>query len=148
MGFFSNLKNAVTGGAATVSVQVPAGQRGSSVPFQIQAIAKSNGNVQSVYLLVRALESAQVSDTDYNGGQARKETVHGQRVTYETRIAVAGAMQLQEGQTYRWEGQLPLPTNANPSFAGQMVNHTWQIQAGLEMTGNDPDSGWQTVQVS
>ena len=53
MGFFKDLKNKVTGGAATVRVTVPAAQRGRAVPVQVQATAKANGKVSAVYLLVR-----------------------------------------------------------------------------------------------
>jgi hypothetical protein len=149
MGFFSNLKNAVTGGAASVQIQLPpAARRGETIPVTIQATAKSAAKVTSVYLLVRATEHAQVKDTDYANGKSSTETVHGRKITYETRIAIAGAQQLDEGQSYTWQGQLPMPQTSNPTFRGQMINHTWEIQAGLDMTGNDPDSGWQTIEVS
>ena len=51
MGFFKDLKNKITGGAATVRVNVPAGKRGQAVPVQIQATAKANGKVSAVYAL-------------------------------------------------------------------------------------------------
>ena len=54
MGFFKDMKNKVTGGAATVRVTVPAAQRGRAVAAQVQATAKASGKVNAVYLLVRA----------------------------------------------------------------------------------------------
>lgn len=148
MGFFSNLKNAVTGGAASVSVQAPATARGQILPVKIEAVAKSSSTANSVYLLVRASEVATVKDTDFHGTKATTETVHGRKTTYETRIQIAGATKLEQGQTYRWEGQVPIPPQLNPTFTGQMIQHVWEIQAGLDMTGNDPDSGWIPIQVS
>src|ERR1051326_1554087 len=56
MGFFKDLKNKVTGGAAVVSVNVPTAQRGRPANVQVQATAKANGKVSAVYLLVRAVE--------------------------------------------------------------------------------------------
>jgi hypothetical protein len=140
MGFFKDLKNKVTGGGATVRVNVPSAQRGRAVPVQIQATAKANGKVSAVYLLVRATESAEF--------KVNSEKVNGSKVSYETRISIAGAQELKEGETYNWEGQLELPVNTNPTLRGGIIDHTWEIQAGLDMTGNDPDSGWQSIDVS
>ena len=148
MGFFSNIKNAVTGGAATVQVVAPSAlARGGAADVQIRATAKASASVNAVYLLVRATESAQVRDTDYADGKSRSETVHGRKVTYEHRISIAGAQQLQEGQSYEWQGQLQIPSHINPSFDGHMIAHVWEIQAGLDMKGNDPDSGWIPLRV-
>ena len=147
MGFFSNLKNAVTGGAVAVTVQCPAAARGQSVAVRIQATARSTANVNNVYLLVRATEAAQVRDNDFVNGRNQTETVHGSRISYQTKITVAGQQQLQEGQSYEWVCELPIPGNANPSFEGEMIRHTWELQAGLDMTGNDPDSGWTKIHV-
>jgi hypothetical protein len=147
MGFFNNLKNAVTGGAASVTVQAAPARRGQASSVHVQAIAKADGQVNGVYLLVRAVEEAQVNDTDYADGRTRNETVHGRKVSWETKIAIAGAQPIKAGQTYDFEGMLQIPSNTNPSFRGSMIKHTWEIQAGLDMTGNDPDSGWQTIEV-
>ncbi len=140
MGFFKDLKNKVTGGAATVRVNVPSARRGQGVPVQVQATAKASGKVSAVYLLVRATESAEFKQNN--------EKVSGSKISYENRVTIAGAQDLKEGETYSWEGVLELPTNSNPSLRGGMIEHTWEIQAGLDMTGNDPDSGWQSFDVA
>lgn len=139
MGFFSDLKNKVTGGAATVRVAVPSARRGQAVQVQVQATAKANAKVNAVYLLVRATESAEVS--------ANNEKHRGSHQSYQNRIQIAGAQELHEGQTYSWEGQVELPASANPTLRGQIIQHHWEIQAGLDMPGNDPDSGWQSFDV-
>jgi len=140
MGFFKDLKNKVTGGAATVRVNVPTAQRGRATPVQVQATAKANGKVAAVYLLIRATENAQFKHND--------EKVSGSKVSYETRLTIAGAQDLKEGETYNWEGVMELPTNSNPTLRGSIIDHTWEIQAGLDMPGNDPDSGWQSFDVT
>jgi hypothetical protein len=140
MGFFKDLKNKVTGGAATVRVNVPSARRGQAVPVQVQATAKANGKVSAVYLLVRATESAEFKQNN--------EKVSSSKLSYENRITIAGAQDIKEGETYSWEGVLELPTNSNPTLRGSIIEHTWEIQAGLDMPGNDPDSGWQTIDVA
>ncbi|MEZ4445473.1 MAG: hypothetical protein R3B72_40740 [Polyangiaceae bacterium] len=147
MGFFSNLKNAITGGAADVQVQCPNVQRGMPAVVQIWATAKGAGNVNGVYLLVRAVERCEVKDTDWEGGQSHTETIRGHRVSWEQRIPVAGGFQMQPGQQMQWQAQIQIPQNIGPSLQGHMISHTWEIQAGLDMTGNDPDSGWVAIQV-
>lgn len=143
MGFFSNLKNAVTGGAASVQLVMPSSaRRGDTIALQVTATAKSSAKVNAVYVLVRAREHAQLRDTDYQGGKSTTETVHGWRTSFEQRVTIAGPLQLQEGQTMQWEGSFSFPTSVQASFQGQMIDHTWELQAGLDMTGNDPDSGW------
>jgi hypothetical protein len=141
MGFFSDLKNKVTGGAATVRVQTQGGvRRGAASPVQVQAEAKANGKVSSVYLLVRAVESA-----SWKG--ENNTTVANSKTSYETKIQIAGAQEIQQGQTYSWNGQIELPQNVNATLRGSLINHTWEIQAGLDMPGNDPDSGWVAIDV-
>jgi hypothetical protein len=148
MGFFSDLKNKVTGGAATVTVQVAPARRGQSSNVLVTVQAKSNIKASGIYLLVRAIETCQVKDTDYQDGKRREETVYGRRTSYETKIQVAGAQQIAEGSTQSFECQLAIPSNANPSFDGKMIEHIWEVQAGVDMTGNDPDSGWVRFEVS
>jgi hypothetical protein len=140
MGFFKDLKNKVTGGGATVRVSVPAAQRGRSTPVQIQATAKANGKVAAVYVLLRATESAEF--------KVDGEKVEGEKVSYETRVQIAGAQEIKEGETYNFDGQIELPINCNPTLRGSIIEHTWEIQAGLDMPGNDPDSGWQSFDVT
>ena len=140
MGFFKDLKNKVPGGGATVRVNMPATRRGQMAAVQVQATAKANGKVSAVYLLVRATESAEWKNNN--------DTIGNTKVSYETRIAVAGAQEIKEGETYSWEGKVELPVNTNPSLRGSLIQHTWEIQAALDMPGNDPDSGWQTFDVT
>ena len=139
MGFFKDLKNKITGGAATVRVNVPNARRGQSVPVKIEATAKANGKVAAVYVLVRGVEAAEWRDGT--------EKVGNSKVGFETRVNIAGAQEIKEGQTYTWEGNFDLPMTANPTLRGSLINHTWEIQGGLDMPGNDPDSGWQSFEV-
>jgi len=141
MGFFKDLKNKVTGGAATVRVNIPSARRGQAVPVVVQATAKANGKVSAVYLLVRATENAELRNSS-------NEKVSGSKVSYENRVMIAGAQELKEGETYSWEGSVELPASAHPTLRGTIIHHQWEVQAGLDMPGNDPDSGWQAFDVA
>jgi hypothetical protein len=147
MGFFNNLKNAVTGGSAAVQLQCQGAQRGQVAWVQITAQGKANSAVANVYLLIRAVERAQVKDRDFDGGHSTTETVRGNYTSFEHKVQVAPAFQMAEGQNYQWQAQIQLPQNIGPSFQGHMISHEWQLQAGLDTPGNDPDSGWVTIQV-
>ena len=150
MGFFDKLKSAaqsITGGAAKVYVECEQVTPGMPAKVWVRAQAESDLKINSVYLLVRAREYAELRDVDYQDGRTRSEVVRGSEQTYDTRIEIAGGQQLEAGQEYTWEGELTLPAEVNPTFRGRIISHTWEIQAGLDAFGNDPDSGWKEIQV-
>jgi hypothetical protein len=147
MGFFSNLKNKITGGSATVNIQVPSVVRGQPASVRIEVTAKADGKVNGVYLLINAVETCEVKDTDWNGTKHTTEIVRGRKTSYENKLTVAGGFDMKAGQVYNFDARVELPTNTNPSFDGKMIEHEWAIQAGLDMAGNDPDSGWIKFEV-
>ncbi len=147
MGFFGKLKNAVTGGIASVRLELPEARRGEPLLVRVLATAKSEGEIKAVYVKVRATERAEVRDTDFNEGEIEREIVRGYRTSYEHKVEIAGGEQLEEGQEYSWEGEIQLPADVGPTFRGRMIEHRWEIQAGLDAFGNDPDSGWIDVEV-
>ena len=147
MGLWDTLKGAVqtiTGGAAKVQVEVGEATLGAPVFVRITALAEANVEIQGVYVLVRAHEEAEVRDVDYDydDGSRRIEYVRGHHQTFSSRFDIAGAQSLESGQSYTWEGEFVIPDDNNPSFDGHLIGHTWQLQAGLDAPGNDPDSGW------
>jgi hypothetical protein len=40
-----------------------------------------------------------------------------------------------------------LPADAKPTYNGVNANHSWRLLAGLSTFGNDPDSGWKTLEL-
>ena len=78
----------------------------------------------------------------------RQHTVSNTKVSYENKIQISGALELKEGQSYDFQGQIELPQNVNPTLRGSLINHVWEVQAGLDMPGNDPDSGWTAIDVA
>ena len=154
MGFFSNLKNFVTGAGASVALQVEQPERGR--PFRATITAETSEapcSLNRVYLLVRASEQVEIPDVEVakrvgSALEARRQTVRHEETTYEKEIEVASAMELQPEQSYSWEVELSLPTDVLPSYAGKRARHEWKLLAGLDMRGNDPDSGWVPVTIA
>lgn len=146
MGFFDKIKSAassVTGGGAKVFVEVGPATRGAGVPVTVRAEVKADLKISGVYLLVRGQERAQVMDTDRRpGGGTKRELVRGKETSYETRVELDGSQQLEAGEERVWEGEFSIPPSAMPTIDGKMIQHVWQVQAGLDAVGNDPDSGW------
>jgi hypothetical protein len=151
MGFLDKIKSAtsaLTGGGAEVFVDLNNAERGMATPISIRGVAKADLKISSVYLLVRATEHASVEDRDQNeDGQTETEIVTGRHLSYEARVEIAGSQEMSQGEEYNWEGEIMLPATTNPSIRGKMVRHTWEIQAGLDAFGNDPDSGWREIEV-
>ena len=142
MGLMDKLKaakNAVTGGAASVSLEIGPAQRGQAVAMKITATAKANLKAKRVYILVRAVEEAMVEDYDTGRG---RETVRGEHVSHQLEVEVAGETAMAEGETASWSAEVPLPMGVGPSYHGRIIRHVWRAQAGLDTPGNDPDSGW------
>lgn len=146
MGLFGKLKglkNAITGGGATVTVEVGEAHIGQPVPILVKATATADVSANAVYALISATEEATVPDVDVaRDGGVYREDVSTEHQTIDFRVDLTGPQQLQEGQEYAWEGSFTIPPDARPSFYGQLIKHGWYIQAGLDARGNDPDSGW------
>jgi hypothetical protein len=79
-------------------------------------------------------------------GPATKE-ISRTEITFQQEFELAGAQTLNENQTYTWTGEVQLPEDAKPTYKGVNATHEWKLMAGLSAFGNDPDSGWKTIDV-
>ncbi len=152
MGLWDKVKGAVrtmTGGSAKVTIEVSEITLAQPFSVRVTAVAEADVEVSSVYLKFQAIEHAEVRDVDYDYGHGhqRIEYVEGAYTTYSERFDIAPKLKLSEGQTQSWEAELTLPESANPSFDGHIISHQWTVMAALDCFGNDPDSGWQIIQV-
>lgn len=134
--------SAVTGGAAKVSIEYPhqALKPGDSLPVKVTVVSmgkevKSSG----VFVDIEATEAGQVKCK--HCGQMtpiRNETI-------KQAVPVGPAMVLQPNETKVFEATLQVPMG-QPTYGGTL-SHEWKIRGRLQAFGNDPDSGYQVIQV-
>ncbi|MEN7549279.1 hypothetical protein AAG747_15250 [Rapidithrix thailandica] len=158
MGFFDKLKqvkNMVTGGGAVVNVapanQISDGNEPVSLTISCQ-VKDADLSVRNVYLKVKAIEEVVARDIDIareEDGELRRyqEDVSNTVETYSTEIQVAGAETLEANQSYEWTVDLEVPANINGTYRGRNATHEWKVYAGLDVSGNDPDSDWVTIEI-
>jgi len=154
MGLFNKLKNMVTGGAASVSLEMlDQPSRGGSFKVRVTATAKDDCKIDKVYVMLRGEEEIEVPDTDYGnrnsggvsigtGRGTTQELVRKSTNTHEAKIDLANGIALGKGQSQSWEGSVSIPGHVLPTYMGRYAHHEWAVKGGLAMTGNDPDSGW------
>lgn len=154
MGLLSKLKNAVTGGAAQVSINYDDPTIGEEFEVAVTAnIADDEVNIARVYVQIEGYEVVEVNNVpvvERRGDDLveTSRTVSEREQTYEREFVLANAETLDANETYEWHGSLVIPEGSFPTFVGRNARHEWRIRAGLDLRGNDPDSGWQVLHVS
>jgi len=155
MGFWDkvkSVKNMVTGGAADMEVMLP-DERSLGEPFivRISAIMKGDLNISKVYLKIRAMEYIEADgvEIEYEHGEQEieREIVRKSTETFHQDYNVSGPEELEEGETYTWEYEVVLSDDLNGTYQGVHALHQWEIYAGLDAMGNDPDTGWRTFEI-
>lgn len=150
MGFFDKVKgamNAITGGAAKVSVEWHPQVAMPGEPVQVRVTATSTGGALSsggVFIDVVAAEQLKINQ---NALGNNNPPINHRSQTFSQQYQIAPTFQLAPNETKQWEGQFVLPPQAQPSYDGPMADHIWTLQGRIEATGNDPDSGWLTFRV-
>ena len=154
MGLFNKIVNYMTGGSAHVDVDINNANLKSPFPVQITAkITDDNLNMDSVYLIIRC------QDARLDGYSEEETVTDNERIlkelnewvfdtNFETRIEVSGPSELVAGEQYEWEVQVNLMEAEKVSFDSEGRKVIWEVQAGIDVPGNDPDSGWVEFIVS
>lgn len=151
MGFMDKLKavkNMVTGGGAKISLEVdrsltPGGRVAVVVHCQVEGAPL---HASKVYVAVRAVETVDLVHQDRNNS-SDKDRVRATEVTFSQEFAIAGAAALPANSTHAWRGEVVLPGGVQPSYHGKHARHEWSVLAAIDVTGNDPDSGWIAITV-
>jgi len=146
MGFLDKMKSvgqAVTGGSARVSIEFGLRQLkpGDSLPVKVTVISmgkevKSSGT----FVDILAEETGSVRCKHCNQNVIIKNE------TIKQAVPVGPAMVLQPNETKTFEATIQIPMGAPPTYNGS-VKHEWKIRGRLEAFGNDPDSGFQTLEI-
>ncbi len=154
MGLFDKIKsmaNAVTGGAAKVSLEVIDARL--TAPFEVVVRAQSQGvevKYSRVYLQIEGVEEVALPEPEdqpdmpkpADGEKHKHESTSARTLLLDLELPVAGSGVIAENATAEWRVKVELPKNAAPVYAGKNAKHYYRILAGLDCVGNDPDSGW------
>jgi len=152
MTLFGKLKNMVTGGGATVTLEVLSPPvRGEAFGVRVSVkVGAADVAAHKVYLRVVGEEAVQVPNVEVatrSGDEIRlsTETVSRSSYTFDASWDVAPAQTLRAGQGYDWEIGVEVPADAPPVYQGTLARHEWKILAGVDVFGNDPDTGWYVL---
>jgi sporulation-control protein spo0M len=145
MGILSKVKaagSAMTGGAAKVSIDyTPQSLKpGDSLPVKVTIMSmgkevKSGG----VFVDIQASEVGNVRCKHCG----KSTTMH--QHTVKQAVPIGPAFVLQPNETKVIEATIQLPMG-QPSYSGQL-KHEWKVRGRLDAFGNDPDSGFQVIEV-
>lgn len=151
MGLFSNLINKITGGGAKVTVVADTPKLKEPFKVNVKAIVSdSDLKIEKVYLNLRGIEKTRVRDVQFPATatqSAQKRDITGEEEVIKTEFVVAPAQTLTGKQEYNWSADIQLPPNALPTYIGKNAWYDYEIKAGLDAPGNDPDSGWVKIDV-
>ncbi len=145
MGFFDKMKGAmnfVTGGAAKVSIEWNPPVSFPGEPIQVRVTVTSAGPAISsggVFVDVAAHEQLNIPANALGNNNPQ---INHQKQTFSHTFQIAPAFQLGPNEARQYEGQITLPPQAQPTYDGPLADHDWGMQGRVEMSGNDPDSGY------
>ncbi len=152
MGFLSKLKSSLTGSWADVTLSVAPAQRGETAAMTVDVTVNSETiRIKRVYVEFRCTEEVKI--LNYQTG---KRDAEGKTIVIDVRkterllneeIVLAGAQELAAESHHHFEGELRIPAHLPASFEGKHASITWSVKASLDMKGNDPDSGWQNLEI-
>lgn len=150
MGLFSKLKsvvNSVTGGGAVVSLGYEEGSISS--PFIVNVLVEvkdADIDAANVYLKYRAFEELLNKNMDEETGEVIEDWEVGE--VYDKTFEAAGGQVLKAGEKYNFEVELDLADSNLVSFQGEERRVKCTLYAGIDCSGNDPDSGSKIINVS
>ena len=154
MGLFSKIKNFVTGGAAevTITFDQPIVDGVSPINATVTAVAKAECKIKKVYFEIKGEETyvEQVTDTTSDDDSPRTNTRDERRneIHHRKELTLAENVILNNGEEKSWEATFELPQNAPATYHGEEVFFKWEVDAGLDMPGIDPSSGWVEIIVA
>ncbi len=153
MGLMDKLKgaaNAITGGGADVSLEMPPGPFRTGEQVKVKVTVRAKGaEIKSggVFVDIRALERGTVRSTQLCNtcNRSLPSTVTVSRTTVEQQLTVHPAFVLKKDETKVVETTVTIPPG-QPTYHGTL-DHVWEMRGRLETFGNDPDSGFRQIVV-
>ena len=148
-----SVKNMVTGGAAELDIEITSEPLlGQHFTVLVTAVVKQDSlNAKAVYLKIRGSERihAEGVEIEYEDGEQEVErtVVNKTTITFEDTLSIAINETLSEGQTYEWEFEVLMSDELNGTYNGTHAWHNYQMLAGLDAPGNDPDTNWLEFEI-
>jgi hypothetical protein len=154
VGFLKKIKNNLTGGWAEVGIDYGTAVRGGSLDVTATIVVKAEPiSTDGVIVEVRCQEEIDIpsahihqsfgSSSDHGTGRATSS-----ESVVSTEVRASGPQELAAGSTTTASASVPIPAHAPPAMQGRYARYEWQVRARVDMKGNDPDSGWQALQVT
>ncbi len=152
MGLLDKIRSAaksLSGGAANVTLASEPVVLGS--PFTINILATiddADVSARGVYLKIEGLEEVSIprEDVIYEDGIAdparHRGRIRARARSFLMEYPIAEAGVLQADSTHEWPVEVTIPAQAIPIFEGRFSRHRIRAKAGIDCSGNDPDSGW------
>lgn len=149
MGLFDKIKQAtnfMTGGGANVTLAPDGSEFDKQSPIRVKVTAQIKDapiNASAAYLEIRAREY--VSFRHHVDG--KDHNISKDHVSFTHKVQAVVTSPLEGKQSYDWDMEFSLPSNAQPTYHGTMGHQVWEIKGALDVKGNDPDSGWIEIRV-
>ena len=105
------------------------------------AVKDADLKMDKAYIKIRSVETVKVKDTDAN---VKKSVKIWER---EVPLVDIGAQTLEANQSYTWEAEVEIPNDKSPTYMGTHAWHKYEVFVGLDVAGNDPDTGWHQFTV-
>ena len=148
-----NVKSSLTGDWAVVTVDASPVARGGTLAAKTEVTVKSQEiSIEGIVIEVRCHEYIDIPDAivwEDSGASTISGTrrAQGEADVVTKEVRVSGPTTLAAGSSSTYSGELQIPTNAPPTMHGRHARYEWEVRARVEMKGNDPDSGWKSLQV-
>lgn len=153
MGLMDKLKgaaNAITGGGADVSLEMPPGPFRTGEQVKVRVTVRAKGSeIKSggIFVDIKGSERGTVRSTQMCSSCNRSlpSTVSISRTTVDQQLTVHPAFVLKKDETKVVDTTISIPPG-QPTYHGTL-DHIWEARGRLEMFGNDPDSGFRQITV-
>ncbi len=150
MGIIKKIKNAMrqfSGGNAKVSISIDGNAIKDSIKVRVKAdIKEKTLAAKKIYLWVKSTEQINIPK-DALPLNLTEHSSLGIKLSNDMypkeEFILAENQTLKKEQSYTWDIDISLKEGAISSYKGMFASHEWLFYAGIEVKGNDPDSGWQ-----
>lgn len=152
MGLFSGLKNFLTGGAAELRLEPMEIKVGQTSAVRVKVLVKdSDVKSKELYLYLRSEVTCNDYKVEWKDKNEDKKfdkiEITSQRITTtvkQEKFTLDQSPLYRKGSDVLVEKGIQIPNDMSPSISGMLQ---WKALAGIDASGNDPDSGWSDVNI-